>query len=168
MTMTALPFDPVAEAERQWARRGWGHAAPGMALVVSVMRVHQVLLAKVDDVLRPLDLTFARYEVLMLLSFTKKGVLPLGKVGERLQVRPASVTNVIDRLEGQGLVERLPHEADGRVILARVTRRGRLVARKATALLNDEVFEDLGVPEKEIILTIELMTGLRRAAGDFD
>ena len=54
--------------------------------------------------LRPFGLTFARYEVLMLLSFSTKGSLPLGKIGERLQVNAASVTNAVDRLEAQGLV----------------------------------------------------------------
>ncbi len=80
----------------------------------------------------------------MLLSFTKRGRLPLGKIGERLQVHPTSVTNVIDRLESTGLVERIPHPDDARTTLAAITHKGRNVATKATAVLNANVFEPMG------------------------
>jgi len=66
--------------------------------VTSVMRAQQVLLARVDAVLSPFGLTFARFEVLMLLQFSRSGALPLSRIGQRLQVHPASVTNAIDRL----------------------------------------------------------------------
>ena len=69
-----------------------------MALVTSIMRTHQILSARVDATLAPFNLTFARFEVLMLLDFSRAGRLPLGKIGQRLQVHPASVTNAIDRL----------------------------------------------------------------------
>ena len=95
----ALPFDPIEAARGTWAERGWVDAADGMAAVTSVMRAHQIMLARVDDALRPLGLTFARYELLMLLQFSRTGSLPLSKIGSRLQVHPASVTNVVDRLE---------------------------------------------------------------------
>src|SRR6202050_4947791 len=98
-----LRFDPIAEAERQWGAHGWSDQASGMAVVTSIMRLQQIFLARADAVLRPLGLTFARYEVLMLLSFSQKGVLPLGKIGERLQVKAARVTNAVDRLEAGGL-----------------------------------------------------------------
>src|SRR5258708_9275933 len=96
-----LGFDPIGEARRQWTAHGWGDAAPGMAIVTSIMRVHQLLLARVDAVLRPFDISFARYEVLMLLSFSRRGALPLGKIGDRLQVQARAVTNAIDRLVAQ-------------------------------------------------------------------
>jgi DNA-binding MarR family transcriptional regulator len=109
-----LPFDPIEEARRQWAEHGWDDAADGMAAVTSVMRAEQVFLARVDEALRPFKLTFARYEALMLLSFSRQGSLPLSKVGQRLQVHPTSVTNTIDRLEAQGFVRRVPHATDRR------------------------------------------------------
>ena len=109
-----LSFDPIAEAERQWGRHGWPDQAQGMAVVTSIMRLQQIFLSRADAVLRPLGLTFARYEVLMLLSFSRQGVLPLGKIGERLQVNAASVTNAVDRLEADGLVTRQSNPDDGR------------------------------------------------------
>ncbi len=44
----------------------------------------------------------------MLLSFTRTGALPLGKVGERLQVHRTSVTNIVDKLEAGGRAKLSP------------------------------------------------------------
>ncbi len=61
----------------------------------------------------------------MLLFFSRRGELPVGLVGERLQVHPASVTNAVDRLESDGLVERRRNPSDGRSVLAAITVEGR-------------------------------------------
>ncbi len=164
---TALPYDPIAEAQRQWVERGWGHAADGMAAVTSVMRAHQIMLARVDEVLRPFGLTFARYEMLMLLLFSRSGALPLSKVGSRLQVHPASVTNVVDRLEAQGLVRRAPHPSDGRGVLAEITPAGRDLAQQATAALNEAVFAAPGLDPARVADLVGVLLELRRDAGDF-
>ena len=95
--MAPLPFDPIDEAARQWAEH-WEGVAP-MHAVTSLMRVQQLVLARLDGVLKPFGLTFARYEALVLLTFSSRGSLPLGKMGERLQVHPTSVTSIVDRLE---------------------------------------------------------------------
>src|ERR1044072_9359696 len=80
----------------------------------------------------PFDLTFARYEALVLLTFSRKGALPLGKMGERLMIHPTSVTNIVDRLEAQGLVKRRPHATDRRTTLAEITDEGRELVEEAT------------------------------------
>jgi DNA-binding MarR family transcriptional regulator len=163
-----LPFDPIAEAQRQWETHGWVREAPAMATVTSIMRLQQVFLARADVVLRPFGLTFARYEVVMLLSFSTKGSLPLGKIGERLQVNPASVTNAVDRLEAQGLVVRRPNPRDGRGTLAAVTAKGRKLASRATVAMNDQVFSDLGLDPAALKTLFGALSQLRRFTGDFD
>ena len=165
--MSSLPFDPIEEAERHWRRHGWDDAAPGMSAVTSVMRAQQIFLGRVDDALKEFGLTFARYEALMLLAFSRTGALPLGKIGQRLQVHAASVTNAIDRLEAQGLVERRPNPADGRGSLATITDRGREIADKATEKLNAGVFESLGLSRRELEQLVALLKRLRQSAGDF-
>src|SRR5699024_3032004 len=100
-----------------------------MAAVTSVMRAQQLLLGELDGALKPFGLTFARFEALVLLTFSSSGSLPLGKIGERLMVHPTSVTNTIDRLEGQGLVLRRPNPSDGRGVLAEITDEGREIGR---------------------------------------
>jgi DNA-binding MarR family transcriptional regulator len=163
-----LPFDPIAEAQRQWETHGWESEAPAMATITSIMRLQQVFLARADTELRPLGLTFARYEVLMLLSFSSKGSLPLGKIGERLQVNAASVTNAVDRLEGQGLVARRPNPDDGRGTLAAITTTGRQLAERATVAMNAHVFSDVGLSPGALAPLLDALGQLRRAAGDFE
>ena len=129
-----LPFDPIAEARRNWEARGWD-AVDAMTAATSITRAHQILLKRIDTALEPFGLVFSRFEALALLSFTRTGALPLARIGERLQVHPTSVTNTIDRLEADGLVARVPHPTDRRATLAEITPAGRsLVTDAAKAL----------------------------------
>jgi DNA-binding MarR family transcriptional regulator len=162
-----LPFDPVVEARGHWERSGWHEAAPGMAAVTSIMRAQQIVLARVEEVLRPHGLSFARYEVLMLLSFSHAGALPLSRLGERLQVHPASVTNLVDRLVAAGLVRRIAHPTDRRATLAEITETGRELARVATTDLNATVFASPGLDRADVDRLVQVLTDLRREAGDF-
>jgi DNA-binding MarR family transcriptional regulator len=164
--VAGLSFDPIAEARRQWEAHGWGEFADGMAALTAVMRVQQLLLARCDEVLADFDLTFARYELLALLSFTRHGELPLGKAGARLQVHPASVTNAVNRLESAGLVEKLPHPTDGRGTLARITPPGRDAVAAATERLNNRVFGALGISAEEAQELTALLAMVRTASGD--
>jgi DNA-binding MarR family transcriptional regulator len=163
----SLRFDPIIEARRQWAAHGWEDVADGMAAVTSVFRAQQIYLALIDDALRPFGLTFARYEVLMLLSFSREGALPLNKVGSRLQVHPTSVTNAVDRLEAQDLIRRTPHPSDRRTTLAEILPLGRDVALKATAAVNTAVFADPHLDAEDTANLIGTLAKLRHAAGDF-
>ena len=165
-TRPRTTFDPIAEARRQWVAHGWEDAAEGMALVTSVMRVHQLLLSVVDGVLRPYDLTFARFEILALLDFTRRGSLPLGKIGSRLQVHPTSASSAVGRLERQGLIVRIPHPTDGRTTLIEITPQGRRVVRRATKELNAKVFNALPLTPAQTTQTYGLLTTMRRNAGD--
>lgn len=164
---TAIGFDPIAEARRKWEESGWGEAATGMAAITSLMRAQQLALAEVEARLKPFGVTFARYEVLMLLLFSSSGKLPMKTIGARLQVHPTSVTNAVDRLEAAGLVAREPHPDDRRATLVSLTPSGRDVATKATAVLNDEVFARPALDAEDLHQLIELLTRLRRSAGDF-
>jgi DNA-binding MarR family transcriptional regulator len=167
MTAPSLPFDPIEEARRHWAERWPGDAADEMVAVTSVMRVHQILMARLNDLLEPFGLTFPRYEALMLLHFSKRGSLPLGKIGERLQVHRTSVTNTIDGLEKLKLVQRVPHESDRRAVLAEITPAGRKVAEEATETLNGAHFATEPLSEGDLEGLAGILQNLRAGAGDF-
>lgn len=139
-----------------------------MAAATSIMRAQQIVLAAVDEALQPLGLTFARYEALMLLSFTRAGELPLGKMGPRLMIHPTSVTNIVDRLEQDRLVRRRPHPTDGRVTLAAITPAGRSLAARATEAVNATRFALGPLSEDQVGQLVEVFTRLRLAAGDFE
>jgi len=163
-----LPFDPVEEAARQWEIHfGADAAVSSMRAVTSLMRAQQILLAKLDEVLRGYGLTFARYEALVLLTFSRRGALPLGKMGERLQVHPTSVTSIVRRLERDGWIRRAPHPSDGRGVLATITDAGRdLVARTTKDLVAIDF--GLGALDDDGRGRLHaLLTRVRSAAGDF-
>ncbi|RBY96612.1 MarR family transcriptional regulator [Blastococcus sp. TF02-8] len=159
-----LPFDPIERAGETWEK----HFGPSSAMraATSVFRVQQILLARFDEVLRPLELTFARYEVLVLLTFSRLGELPLKVIGSRLMVHPTSVTNAIDRLVAAGYVDRRPNPADGRGVLAAITERGRAVVEEGTRALTaiDFGLADLGKGDHEALF--DTLRRVRLGAGD--
>ncbi len=105
--------------------------------------------------------------MLALLSFTKEGELPLGKVGDRLQVHPASVTNTVNRLEADGLVARKPHPTDRRTTLAVLTRAGRRRVEQAAVALAEIEFGVAGLTGDGRRSVDAALLELRGAAGDF-
>lgn len=159
-----LPFDPIERAGETWER----HFGPASAMraATSVFRVQQILLARFDEALRPHRLTFARYEVLVLLTFSRRGELPLKVIGSRLMVHPTSVTNAIDRLVAAGYVARRPNPADGRGVLAAITDDGRAVVEVATRALTDLDFGMGDLPEAERVELFDLLRRVRLGAGD--
>ena len=162
-----LSFDPIAEAARQW-RKHWGaRTAPPMRAVTSIMRAYQILMARLNGALEPFDLTFPRYEALMLLYYSRNGSLPLGKIGDRLQVHRTSVTNLIDGLESAGHAVRVPHPTDRRTTLAEITATGRKTARAATEALNAMRFATAPLSSSELETLTDILRRLRVDAGDF-
>ena len=160
-----LPFDPIVRAGDIWEHT-WGPSS-AMRVATSVMRVQQILLARYDEVLRPHELTFARYEALVLLQFSSTGALPLKVIGRRLMVHPTSVTNAISRLAAAGLVDRRANPRDRRGVLAAITDEGRRVAEAAT---KDLMAMDFGLavldePARDVMFAV--LRDIRAEAGDF-
>jgi DNA-binding MarR family transcriptional regulator len=139
-----------------------------MAAVTALMRAQQILLSRVEAVLKPHELSFARYELLALLSFTRNGSLPMAKASARLQVHPTSVTSAVNRLERAGLVRRVAHPRDGRTTLVQISSEGREVVLAATKDLNAEVFTRTGFTGEEVDGLIHTLARFRRQSGDFD
>jgi DNA-binding MarR family transcriptional regulator len=162
-----LPRDPIAEARRNWEEHGWADVAASMAAITAIMRTQQILLARIESTLKPFGLTFARYELLALLSFARNGSLPMKKASALLQVHPTSVTNAVDRLERAGLVARSPHPTDGRTTLIELTTKGRALAKRSTAALNSGVFSAPGFEPADVDQLIGILAAFRRNAGDF-
>ena len=160
-----LPFDPITRAAELWdARIG---PARTMAAVTSIMRVQQILLSAVDGALRPHGLTFARYEAMVLLTFARTGRLPMRVMGERLQLHPTSVTNIVDRLQADGLVRRTPHPTDRRATLVEITDAGSTLLERATKSVTAIDFGLTGLTAQQETQLTELLGRVRHAAGDF-
>lgn len=160
-----LPFDPIARAAELWEERIG--PARTMAAATGVMRVQQIIQSAVDGALKQHKLTFARFEALVLLTFARRGSLPMRVMGERLQLHPTSVTNIVDRLEADDLVNRLPHPTDRRTTLVEITPTGRQRCEEATKAVTDIDFGLTGLTERQTDQLIELLTRVRKATGDF-
>jgi DNA-binding MarR family transcriptional regulator len=164
----AAPFDVVEASRRVWARHWSPEAASGMAVFTAILRSYQLLADEVDRVMRRHDLTFARYEVLTWLATDPESSLTLSWISKTLRIPPATVTNIIDRLEQDQLVRRVPHPSDARTTLAVITPRGRKVARTATGDLNETVYEQIGLSEPQRDSLTDLLAELRAHGNEFD
>lgn len=160
-----LPFDPIARAAELWEERIG--PSTSMAAVTGLMRVQQIIQSSVDGALKQHGLTFARYEALVLLSFARRSSLPMRVMGERLQLHPTSVTNIVDRLEKDGLVRRVPHPTDRRTTLVEITDEGRARQSVATKAVTSIDFGLVGLTGKQTEQLTDLLTKVRKATGDF-
>ena len=159
-----LSYDPVEASRQRWIEQGWGDAAPGMAAVVSIMRAEQIFQNRAAALLRPLGLTYARYQVLGMLRWA--GPLTLGAVGRGLWITPATVTSAVDRLENAGLSRRVAPPTDARATHVEITAKGSRLFDKAVELLNAELFGTVGLDDDELDLLARLVGKIRASEGD--
>ena len=168
MGFHVAPFDVVEASRRVWLERWDPEAASGMAVFTAILRSYQLLNDQVNTVMRSYDLSFPRYEVLAWLATYPDPSLSLSWISKTLRIPPATVTNLIDRLEADGLVRRVAHPSDARTTLAEITARGRKLATDATRDLNADVYERIGLsPEKRTQL-LALLAELRANGNEFD
>ena len=160
-----LPFDPIERAGESW-EQAFGPAS-AMRVATSIMRVQQILLSRYDEILRGYGLTFARYEALVLLCFSRRGALPLKVMGSRLMVHPTSVTNTVDRLTADGFVLRRPNPRDGRGVLAEITDLGRDTVARATRDLTGVDFGLGALGEGDRAAVFDALRIIRAEARDF-
>lgn len=162
-----LPRDPIAEAARNWQRHGWGEYAEPMAAVTQIMRAQQILIGRAEAIMKTFGLTFARFEMLQLLSFSRDAQMPMNRASRLLQVHPTSVTSAVDRLEKDGLVRRTAHPTDGRTVLLVLTDEGRDLARNAAEALNEQLFATTGFSQRDITSLNRILERFRQKSGDF-
>lgn len=160
----SLGYDPVEASRERWLENGWTESAAGMAAIVSVMRAEQIFANRAAGLLRPLGLSFARYQVLGMLRWA--GPLTLGAVGHRLWITPATVTSAVDRLEAAGLSRRVSHPTDARATLLEITAKGRRLFDRAVGVLNTELFAAVGLDDDELRDLVALIGKIRAHEGD--
>ena len=68
--------------------------------------------------------TLPRFDVLAAL-WRREGPVPMGELSRMLLISNGNATDVVGRLEGEGLVRRTPSEADRRTVLVALTDAGR-------------------------------------------
>ena len=90
------------------------------ALRLAAKRIHDSM----DRFAERHGLSESRLRVLMRLHHSANRQLPLGALAEGLNVTPRTMTDIIDVLERDGLVRRVPDPADRRSVLAHITDKG--------------------------------------------
>lgn len=95
---------------------------PGMELWALVRGIYRTALKRLNARLAKEKMTFSQYSVLLALS--RKGPMPMSKLGEEMLVAPANVTGLVDRMEKKGFVSRERDPADRRSFVIRPTELG--------------------------------------------
>jgi DNA-binding MarR family transcriptional regulator len=96
----------------------------GASLAMRVVHAASRVGDRIERGLEPAGLSLAKMGVLRHLVAAGEP-LPLGQLAERLSCVRSNVTQLVDRLEGDGLVRRVPDPGDRRSVLAVITDAGR-------------------------------------------
>jgi DNA-binding MarR family transcriptional regulator len=85
-------------------------------------------------------LTPQQYQLLLALKgFPGRDWATVRELADRLLLRHHSVVELVDRAQGQGLVERVPHPDDARAVRVQVTADGEQILARLSALHRDEL-----------------------------
>lgn len=127
-----------------------------------VLGAAHALEARLEALLGQMDLSLAKLSVLRVLAAAKQS-LTLGELAERNQCVRSNITQLVDRLEADGLVRRENDPDDRRVRRAGLTTAGRTGCSEALRLV--------AVAEREVAVSLgpeasgQLMRALGRLAG---
>ncbi len=97
--------------------------------VQSLQRTEILLAGRLNTRFRPYGLTTATFNVLIMLLGSEESLSPCD-IGEQLNVTRGTVTGLLDSLERQKLVRRLPHPEDRRMLVIELTPEGRELLRR--------------------------------------
>ncbi|MDN5858305.1 MAG: MarR family winged helix-turn-helix transcriptional regulator [Pseudonocardia sp.] len=93
-----------------------------------------------EETVRSRGITPQHYQLLLALKgFPGRDWATVSEVAERLQLRHHSVVELVNRAQGQGLVERVPHPDDARAVRVQLTAGGEQILAQLSALHRDEL-----------------------------
>jgi DNA-binding MarR family transcriptional regulator len=101
-------------------------------LLPLLLRAGNSAVDHVERSLEPWSLSLAKLRALEQLEAAPHG-LPLGQLADRLSCVKSNVTQLVDRLESDGFVRRVPDAADRRCVVASITEHGRESFHRASA-----------------------------------
>jgi DNA-binding MarR family transcriptional regulator len=119
----------------------------------AVLHASGVLESRIEQKLAAVDLSLAKLAALSQLSQAGES-LPLGQLADRLRCVKSNVTQLVDRLEAEGLVSRTADSSDRRSRLAVLTDAGRKAYVRGSQIQAEseqELFEALTADETETL-----------------
>lgn len=106
--------------------------------------------------------SMTQHHVLMMLD--RHGEMPMSRLADMLDVSVSNATGIVDRLEGRGVIERVRAADDRRVVLVRITDRGRDLLGEAEVVRDDILQTILGrLDEAQLDRVARAMEDLRGA-----
>src|SRR5205823_7937600 len=114
----------------------------------------QAVSGLIATALRDLDLTVTQYGTLLVLA--ESPGLSGAQLARLCLVTPQSMATMLAKLTERGLVERQPSEVHHKVLLARLSRSGRLALRTANELIRpaeEQLAQALGPDEREDLVS---------------
>ena len=106
------------------------------AVLFELLEAADVLHGRIDAALGRVGLSYPKYEVLHYLR-NARDPLSLGKLAECQHCARSNITQLVDRLEGEGLVRRTDDPADRRSVLAELTPEGARLADEGAAQVEE-------------------------------
>ena len=113
-------------------------------LVLNIVRTATIIAAKGALLFRRFDLTEAQFNVLFALKY-KRNEWTQSDLGKRLVVTRASITSVLDKLEGKGLVKRNEVPGNRRIYHVELTRKGQGLIDKVEPIYRGTIHSALDV-----------------------
>ncbi len=92
-----------------------------------------------------------------LIALMDSGSISQRELTEKLQIRPASMSEVLTKLYNKGFIERVPGESDKRTMIISLTEAGRNRARESLEFRTErrvEMFNGLDEEEKDSLLQL--------------
>lgn len=120
------------------------------AVMLYLLYAYDVVHTRFSQRLSQFGLTSAAFNVLMIVKQYGSEGCPLHEIGELLLVSRANVTGVVDSLEANGYVQRVPDRHDRRVRLACITQAGRDILESYLPLHYEQIRQDMsGLTEED-------------------
>jgi DNA-binding MarR family transcriptional regulator len=120
-------------------------------LLFAVIHVAGMIQDRLEAALAPTGLSLAKLGALRHLAEANEP-LPLGQLAERIACVKSNVTQLVDRLEADQLVRRVPDPSDRRSVRAEITDEGRSryeAGMQALEAAEDEVISELGPEDQD-------------------
>ena len=102
-------------------------ADPEHETFLALVRLSTCFSQDVAELLKARGLSAPQFNVLRILRGAGEAGLTCGEVAARLITKDSDITRLLDRLETQGLVARAREHDDRRIVITRITPRGKKV-----------------------------------------
>ncbi len=134
--------------------------------LLNIVRTATLISAAGGRIFREFGLTEARFNVLLLLKY-KDRELTQTDVGERLGVTRATITSVLDKLEGKGLISRESVEGNRRIYHVALKVNGLALLERVEPIYREKIGRIMGpLSEKECQTVMKYLGRIRTKASE--